>query len=92
MAKSEAQKLVEKHQNLNHSEMQKVVSHVQREDGDWYLNTLMIDGVDVPFKYRRKQPYKNLKGARVNLTYYRQVKEVAGIEFEFMKVVRLKLA
>lgn len=92
MAKTDVQKLVEKHHKLIHSEMQKVLSHVQREDGDWYLNTLMIEGVDVPFKYRRKQPYKSLKGARVNLTYYPQSEEVAGIEFESMKVVRLKLA
>ena len=92
MAKSDAQKLLEKHRNLIHSEMQKVVSHVQREEGDWYLNTLMIEGVGVPFKYRRKQPYKSLKGARVNLTYYPQVEQVAGMDFETMKVVRLKLA
>lgn len=92
MAKSDVNKLVEKHKNLIHSEMQKVVSHVQREDGEWYLNTVMIEGIDVPFKYRRKQPYKSLKGARVNLTYYPQVEEVAGMAFEVMKVVRLKLA
>ena len=34
--------------------------------------------------------YQNLKGARVNLTYYRHVEDVAGIEFETMKVVRIK--
>ena len=92
MAKSDVQKLVEKHRNLIHSEMQKVVSHVQREEGDWYVNTIMIEGVDVPFKYRRKQPYKSLKGARVNLTYYSQTEHIAGMDFEVMKVVRLKLA
>ena len=92
MTKSDAEKLVEKHSSLTHSQMQKVVSHVQREEGDWYLNTIMIEGVDVPFKYRRKQPYKSLKGARVNLTYYPQSEQIAGIDFEFMKVVRLKLA
>jgi hypothetical protein len=50
----------------------------------------MLEGIDVPFIYRRKQQYQSLKGARVNVTYYRQVQDVAGIEFETMKVVRIK--
>ncbi|MCV2883555.1 hypothetical protein OE749_02435 [Aestuariibacter sp. AA17] len=91
MTSKDIQALLTTHQNLTHTENVKVSSHVQREDGDWYLNTLMIDGIDVPFKYRRKQPYKNLKGARVNLTYYPQAEEIAGVEFEYMKVVRLRI-
>jgi hypothetical protein len=64
-----------------------VHSHVQRESGDWIINTLMLEGYDVPFKYKRKSAYKNLEGARVNLTYYSETKSVSGVEFETMKVV-----
>ncbi len=70
--------------------MATVVSHVQREKDGWFLNTIMLDGYDVPFRYRRKKRYRNLKGARVNLTYYPQEERVAGIDIEVMKVVRLK--
>lgn len=94
MKKSETEKLLEKHQKLIQSDNRRVLSHVQREiqepDGDWIQHTLMIEGVDVPFKYKRKQQYQNLKGARVNLTYYPAEEEVAGMPFEIMKVVRLK--
>ena len=82
--------LTDKHRDLTHSENLRVISHVQREEGDWVRHTLMIEGVDVPFIFRRKQQYQSLKGARVNLTYYRQSEAVAGIEFETMKVVRIK--
>ncbi|MDO6565651.1 hypothetical protein Q4561_01140 [Alteromonas sp. 1_MG-2023] len=88
--KSETDKLISKHGQLNQSDNMKVVSHVQREEDDWVRNTVMLEGIDVPFIYRRKKLYQNLKGARVNITYYRQVEEVAGIEFETMKVVRIK--
>jgi len=64
------EKLLKKHQALTHSDMLKVVSHVQREQDDWYVNTLMLDGYDVPFRYKRKKRYKDLSGQRVNLTYY----------------------
>lgn len=90
--KCEVNRLLEKHPGLTHSQMCKVVSHVQRDDGDWIMNTLMIEGQDVPFRFRRKQAYRNLKGARVNLTYYPESEALAGIEFEFMKVVRIKLS
>lgn len=89
---SDPQKLLKKNQNLTHSEMQKVVSHVQRDDDDWVINTVMIEGCDVPFKFKRKEHYKNLKGARVNLTYYPSSENVAGIPFEVMNVVRIKIA
>ena len=90
MSQSSPKKLLEKHKNLIHSEEMSVVSHVQRDDGEWWLNTLMIDGHEVPFKYKRKKQYKSLKGAKVNLTYYPSAEDVAGMSFEFMKVVRVK--
>ena len=84
------QKLLKKHEQLNQLDMAKVESHVQREKGDWVVNTLMLEGYDVPFKYSRKTAYKSLKGARVNLTYYQDTQSVAGIEFELMNVVRIR--
>ena len=90
--KTEAKKLLKKHEKLNHSEMMKVTSHVQRVAGEWIMNTVMIEGCEVPFKYKRKKEYKNLKGARVNLTYYPGVETVAGMDFEVMNVVRIKIA
>ena len=88
--KSDPKKLVEKHQNLIHSDAVKVMSHVQREQGDWILHSLMIEHCDVPFKFKRKGKYQSLKGARVNITYYSKKETVAGLEFETMKVVRIK--
>lgn len=82
--------LLNKHHDLNQLDGKKVISHVQREEGEWVRHTLMLEDVEVPFVFKRKQAYQTLKGARVNLTYYRQVEEVAGMEFEFMKVVRIK--
>ncbi|MCP4042316.1 MAG: hypothetical protein GY731_10235 [Gammaproteobacteria bacterium] len=90
--KSEPEKLLKRHSKLVHSEMQKVTSHVQRESGDWIINTLMIEGCDVPFKYKRKRQYKNATGQRVNLTYYPSTETVAGMEFEVMNVVRIRIA
>ncbi len=90
--KSEAEKLLKKHEKLNHLEMSKVVSHVQRELGEWFHNTLMIEGCDVPFKFKRKKLYKSTMGQRVNLTYYLSSEKVAGIDFEVMKVVRIKIS
>jgi len=85
-------KLLKSHQKLNHSENMKVVSHVQRDTKGWVLNTLMLEGYDVPFKYKRKKKYKNIKGQRVNLTYYATKEAIAGIDMEIMKVVRIKLS
>lgn len=87
--KSDPDKLLARHDKLVHSEMQKVTSHVQRDVGEWVLNTLLIEGHDVPFRYQRKQRYKSLEGARVNLTYYPDTTSVAGIDVEIMKVVRI---
>ncbi|MDM7861816.1 hypothetical protein QTP81_14530 [Alteromonas sp. ASW11-36] len=75
---------------LVHSTDRKVISHVQREEDDWFVNTLMLADCEVPFVYRRKKPYQSLRGARINVTYYPETRCVAGIDFEQMKVVRLK--
>ncbi len=88
--KSSVNKLLKKNEQLNQLDAVKVTSHVQRESGDWFINTLMLQGYDVPFKYNRKKKYRDLKGASVNLTYYPQTEQIAGMEFEFMKVVRLR--
>ena len=88
----DVKKLLSSHQKLNHSDNVKVVSHVQRETKEWIINTLMIEGCDVPFKYKRKKMYKQIKGQRVNLTYYPSRESVAGIEMEIMKVVRIKIS
>jgi hypothetical protein len=90
--KSDADALTKKHQQLTHSNDKKVLSHTQREQEDWLINTVMIEGCDTPFQFKRKKAYKNLKGARVNLTYYRELTKLAGIDFEVMKVVRIRVA
>ncbi len=90
--KRSVDKLLEKNRELNQLDFVKVVSHVQRESDGWFLNTLLLDGYDVPFKYRRKQAYRSLQGARVNLTYYPQAEQVAGLDIEVMKVVRIRRA
>ena len=87
---SDPKKLVAKNKNLTHSELMKVTSHVQRVQGEWILHSLMVEGCDVPFKFKRKGKYQNLKGARVNMTYYSEQETVAGMSFEVMKVVRIK--
>ena len=89
---SEIEKHLSKHPKLIQSNHLKVVSHVQREEADWILHSLMIEGVDVPFKFKRKKQYKSLQGARVNITYYPSLQEIAGVPFEVMKVVRLRRA
>ena len=85
------EKLTKAHKELVHSELQKVISHVQRKADEWIINTVMIEGCDAPFKFKRKKPYKNLKGLRVNLTYYPDVETVAGFDLEIMSVVRIKV-
>lgn len=85
-------KLLKKSPNLTHSEAKKVTSHVQRKDQDWIVNTLMLEGHDVPFRFKRKKKYRNLKGARVNLTYYPTVEQISGIDMDVMKVVRVRIS
>ena len=87
---SDPTKLVKKHEGLTHSDAVKVVSHVQRDKAEWVLNTVKIEDCEVPYKYKRKQQYKSLKGARVNMTYYPGTEVVAGMDFEIMHVVRIK--
>jgi hypothetical protein len=87
---SDPSKLIDKHRNLIHSENQKVLSHVMRDKDDWVLHTVMIEGCDVPFKFKRKDKYLSLKGARVNMTYYPSTETVSGMTFELMNVVRIK--
>lgn len=89
---TDGKKLIKKHHELVHSEMQKVVSHVQRNTRDWIINTIMIEGYEVPFRFKRKKSYKNIEGRRVNLTYYPTKENVAGMELEVMNVVRIKIA
>lgn len=87
-----SKQLTEQHHKLIHTENIKVVSHVQRESDDWLLNTLMLESVDVPFKYKRKKLYKSLQGQRINITYYPDNETIAGFSIEIMKVVRVKVA
>lgn len=86
------EKLLKRHRQLVHSEYMRVSSHVQRPHNDWVLNTLMIEGYHVPFQYKRKQQYKSLKNQYVDLTYYAENKNIAGLEMEVMNVVRLRIA
>ncbi len=92
MKNREPELLIKKHEKLTHSDMIKVTSHVQREKDGWFLNTLMIEGCEVPFRYKRKKKYKNLQGQRVNLTYYPTIENIAGMEMEMMNVVRVKVS
>lgn len=89
--KTDPDKLIKRHEKLVHTELAKVSSHVQRDMGEWIINTILIEGCEAPFKFKRKQKYRNLQGARVNLTYYPDVEMVAGIEMEVMTVVRIKV-
>jgi len=90
---SDPDKLIKKHQKLTHSDELKVLSHTQREVDGWFINSIMVEGCEVPFKYKRPQRYRTLqKGQRVNLTYYPCKEIVAGLEFEYMKVVRIRLS
>lgn len=91
MAKNkEVDALLDRHNELTHTNECKVESHVQRRRGDWFINTLMIEGYDVPFRYKRKQQYRSLQGTKVNLTYYATRETVAGMHLEVMNVVRIK--
>lgn len=87
---SDPKDLLKKNKELIHSNDLKVTSHVQRPQEDWVLHTVMIEGYEVPFRFKRQGKYQSLKGARVNLTYYPSTESVAGISIEVMKVVRIK--
>lgn len=87
---SDIKKLLKKHGQLNQLDNVKVDSHVQRGEDDWVINTIMLEGYDTPFKYKRQKVYKSLKGARVNLTFYPETESIAGMELEVMNVVRIR--
>ena len=89
---TEPEKLLQRHPQLVHSDLLKVISHVQRTGGDWIVNTLMVEGCSAPFRFKRKQAYRNLNGQRVNLTYYASSETVGGRAFEVMHVVRIRIA
>ena len=89
---SDPKKLVGKNKNLTHSELMKVISHVRREQGEWIVHTVMVEGCDVPFRFKRKGKYQSLKGARVNMTYYPSNESVAGFTIEIMNIIRIKVA
>ncbi len=72
--------------------MQKVSSHVQRRDGEWVLNTILIEGQEIPFKYKRRKLYKSLKGARVDMIYYPDTEIIASMDFPFMRVIKINLS
>jgi len=84
--------MLKRHRDLVHSDGLKVTSHVQREKGEWIVNTLVIEGCDAPFKYKRKQRYRSIAGQRVNLTYYPVSESIGGIDFETMRVVRIRVS
>ena len=88
----QSKQLLKQHQKLVHTDNIKVVSHVQRESDEWLVNTIMLDNVDVPFKYKRKKLYKSLAGQRVNITYYPDQETIAGFNMEVMRIVRIKIA
>lgn len=85
-------KLLSEHSALTHSSMQKVSSHVQRREGDWVLNTVLIEGQEIPFKYKRRRVYKSLRGARVDIIYYPDTESIAGMDFPFMRVIKINLS
>ena len=82
--------MLDRHAELVQSDNMRVRTHVQREQGEWILNTLTLEGHEVPFRYKRKRRYRSLEGARVNLTYYPATTSVAGIVMEVMQVVRIR--
>lgn len=92
MPKHPVDSLLSQHASLNHLTMQRVLSHVQREQDEWLVNTLMLEGYDVPFRFKRKKTYRSLKGARVDLTFYATTEQVGGFDMEVMNVVRIRQA
>ncbi len=88
--KSPVKNILEKNRELIHSEMMKIKTHVQMNDKEWIINTITLEGYDVPFRFNRKQEYRNLNGVRVNITYYPTVEKVAGFDMEVMNVVRIR--
>jgi len=77
--RTDAKKLVETHNNLNHSQLVKVASHIQRKQGEWILHTLMVEGCDATLevkscgfyslrtRYRSAQVCYSLFKIRINI-------------------------
>ncbi len=85
-------KFLAENEQLVHSKMKKVESHVQRQIDNWVQNTILIEDCDIPFKYKRQKKYKSLQGARVDIIYYPSNEDIAGIPFEYMKVIKINLS
>jgi len=89
-------KSIKKHLQANeqliHSTMKKVESHVQRQVGNWIHNTVLLEDYEVPFKYKRQKKYRSLKGARVDVIYYPSVEQVAGMDFEVMNIIKINIS
>jgi len=85
-------KFMSENEQLIHSKMKKVESHVQRQVDNWIQNTVLIEGCETPFKYKRQKKYKSLQGARVDIIYYPSTEQIAGISFEFMKVIKINIS
>ncbi|MGL4516940.1 hypothetical protein [Shewanella sp.] len=83
-------KMLANHERLIHSDGVTVLSHTQREKGDWVQHTVMVENCDVPFKFRRVKKYKSLQGQKISVVYYPETELVAGFEIEIMQVVRIK--
>lgn len=83
-------KMLANHGQLVYSEGLTVLSHTQREKGEWIQHTIMVDNYYTPFKFRRAKKYKSLQGQKVSLVYYPETEMVAGFEIEIMQVVRIK--
>ena len=81
---------IEQQQNVYHREHCTVLSHTQRDEGEWVQHTLMLENYETPFRFRRSKRYRCLKGESVDVDYYPQTTLVAGMELETMKVVRIK--
>ncbi|GGY92210.1 MULTISPECIES: hypothetical protein [Shewanella] len=82
--------LSQEHPALIHTEHCTVLSHTQRDQGEWVQHTLMLKNYETPFRFRRPKKYRSLKGAQVTLDYYPQTTLVAGFEVETMRVVRIR--
>lgn len=54
-------KLLAENDQLIHSKMKKVESHVQRKVGDWFHNTVLIEESDVPLNINAKRNINHLK-------------------------------
>ena len=61
MMKPGLRKLLKKHPDLVHSEMRKKLARTAGA-ADWIVNTIMIEGCEVPFKYSRKSVIRFLQG------------------------------